>query len=138
MIKGVNRQIIEVMDTGNQYFERALLVVRPGYTDTEPTRLREEAQRMLRKAGGYAGLKPAATAAVSEGRPLRLGGRLRGGAGGGAAVAALPVKPAVRLLQAAVRPRRLAVPLLEAAGKVERIAEAKGIADFPDGLIGTD
>lgn len=34
MIKGVNRQIIEVMDTGNQYFERALLVVRPGYTDT--------------------------------------------------------------------------------------------------------
>ena len=57
MIKGVNRQIIEVMDTGNQYFERALLVVRPGYTDTEPTRLREEAQRMLRKAGGYAGLK---------------------------------------------------------------------------------
>ena len=30
MIKGVNRQIIEVMDTGNQYFERALLVVRPG------------------------------------------------------------------------------------------------------------
>ena len=35
MIKGVNRQIIEVMDTGNQYFERALLVVRPGYTDTE-------------------------------------------------------------------------------------------------------
>ena len=48
MIKGVNRQIIEVMDTGNPYFERALLVVRPGYTDTEPTRLREEAQRMLR------------------------------------------------------------------------------------------
>lgn len=37
MIKGVNRQIIEVMDTGNPYFERALLVVRPGYTDTEPT-----------------------------------------------------------------------------------------------------
>ena len=29
MIKGVNRQIIEVLDTGNEYFERALLVVRP-------------------------------------------------------------------------------------------------------------
>lgn len=82
MIKGVNRQIIEVMDTGNQYFERALLVVRPGYTDTEPTRLREEAQRMLRKAGGYAGLKRAATAAVSEGRPLRLGGRCVGALAG--------------------------------------------------------
>ena len=57
MIKGVNRQIIEVMDTGNPYFERALLVVRPGYTDTEPGRLREEAQRLLRTAGGYTGLK---------------------------------------------------------------------------------
>lgn len=36
MIKGVNRQIIEVMDTGNPYFERALLVVRPAI----PTRNR--------------------------------------------------------------------------------------------------
>ncbi len=57
MIKGVNRQIIEVMDTGNAYFERAMLVVRPGFTDTEAGRLREEAQKLLRRAGGYTGLK---------------------------------------------------------------------------------
>ena len=57
MIKGVNRQIIEVMDTGNPYFERAMLVVRTGYTDTEAGRLREEAQKLLRRAGGYTGLK---------------------------------------------------------------------------------
>ena len=57
MIKGVNRQIIEVMDTGNEYFERALLVVRPACMDTEAGLLREEAQRLLRTAGGYAGLR---------------------------------------------------------------------------------
>ncbi len=57
MIKGVNRQIIEVTDTGNEYFERALLVVRPGYTDTLPSRLHEEAQRLLRNADGYTGLR---------------------------------------------------------------------------------
>ena len=57
MIKGVNRQIIEVLDTGNEYFERALLVVRPACVDTEAALLREEAQRMLRAAGGYTGLR---------------------------------------------------------------------------------
>ncbi len=57
VIKGVNRQIIEVTDTGNEYFERALLVVRPNCVDAEAVRLREEAQRMLRNAGGYAGLR---------------------------------------------------------------------------------
>ena len=77
MIKGVNRQIIEVMDTGNPYFERALLVVRPGYTDTEPTRLREEAQRMLRKAGGYAGLKRQRRPPSTAWRPAAWG-RWRG------------------------------------------------------------
>lgn len=57
MIKGVNRQIIEVMDTGNEYFERALLVVRPACVDADAVLLREEAQRVLRTAGGYTGLR---------------------------------------------------------------------------------
>lgn len=57
MIKGINRQIIEVIDTGNMYFERALLVVRPGFSDVNEGRLHEEAQRMVRGADGYAGLK---------------------------------------------------------------------------------
>ena len=29
MVKGVNKQIIEISDTGNQSFERAILFVRP-------------------------------------------------------------------------------------------------------------
>ena len=57
MIKGVNRQIIEVTDTGNEFFERALLVVRPSFSDTDMGRLHEEAQRMVRKAEGFSGLK---------------------------------------------------------------------------------
>lgn len=57
MIKGVNRQIIEVTDTGNCYFERALLVVRPNCADLESDRLHEEARRLVAAAGGYAGLR---------------------------------------------------------------------------------
>lgn len=57
MIKGVNRQIIEVTDTGNEFFERALLIVRPGFTDLTPGRLHEEAQRLVKHADGYSGLK---------------------------------------------------------------------------------
>ncbi len=57
LIKGINRQIIEVIDTGNPYFERALLVVRPGFSDVEPGRLHEEAQRVVRGADGYTGLR---------------------------------------------------------------------------------
>ncbi|NLN81936.1 MAG: hypothetical protein GX136_05255 [Clostridiales bacterium] len=57
MIKGVNRQIIEVTDTGNEYFERALLVVRPRFADTSPGRLHDEARRFVRNAGGYTNLR---------------------------------------------------------------------------------
>lgn len=57
MIKGVNRQIIEVIDTGNEYFERALLVVRPRFSDVEPGRLHEEARRVVDGAQGYTGLR---------------------------------------------------------------------------------
>lgn len=57
MIKGINRQIIEVTETGNEYFERALLVVRPGFSDASPGRLHDEAQRFVRQAGGYSGLR---------------------------------------------------------------------------------
>ncbi len=33
MVKGVNKQIIEINDTGNKYFERVLLFVSPGKKD---------------------------------------------------------------------------------------------------------
>lgn len=57
MIKGINRQIIEVTDTQNEYFERALLVVRPGCSELETDCLREQAHQLLRTSGGYGGLR---------------------------------------------------------------------------------
>ena len=57
MIKGVNRQMIEVTDTGSPYFERALLVVRPDCVDQQDSRLHEEAHKFLASAGTYTGLR---------------------------------------------------------------------------------
>lgn len=47
MIKGINRAIIEVTETGNIYYERALLVLRPEYTDVQRGLLEKEAKKML-------------------------------------------------------------------------------------------
>jgi len=48
MIRGINRQIIEVCDTGNQYFERALLFVRPEYASVDHKMLKAQAQNIIR------------------------------------------------------------------------------------------
>ncbi len=47
MVKGVNRQIIEINDTGNSYFEKALLFVTPGRSDTSDAELKVQAKRYL-------------------------------------------------------------------------------------------
>ena len=57
MIKGVNRQMIEILDTGNPYFERALLVIAPGMSETEGDALHREAQQMLQKMGSCSQLR---------------------------------------------------------------------------------
>ena len=56
MIKGVNRQMIEVTHTGSPYFERAFLVVRGG-TPPEEEKLHKMAEKVVEQAGTYAGLK---------------------------------------------------------------------------------
>ena len=58
MIKGVNRQMIEVTDTGNPYFERALLVVRAECMEQPEVRLHEEAHKILASSDAYSGLRP--------------------------------------------------------------------------------
>ena len=57
MIKGINRQMIEVTDTGSDYFERALLVVRPACSACEDERLREEARRLMQQSSGTGGMR---------------------------------------------------------------------------------
>lgn len=59
MIKGISRQIVEVTDTKNPYFERVFLVVRRQCTDYPSALLDKEAHAMLSATNGYSGLKKA-------------------------------------------------------------------------------
>lgn len=47
MIRGVSREIIEVADMGNTYFERAVLYIRPGLTEQESGTLAAEGARYV-------------------------------------------------------------------------------------------
>ena len=55
MIKGVNRQVVEITQTDCDYFERILFVVKPEYSTVSEGKLRERAG-MMSSAG-----KPPAT-----------------------------------------------------------------------------
>ena len=57
VIKGVNRQMIEILDTGNPYFERALFVVQADMAATDGDTLHREALSMLKSADGYSELR---------------------------------------------------------------------------------
>ncbi|MBO5909645.1 MAG: hypothetical protein J6Q67_07865 [Clostridia bacterium] len=49
MVRGVNKQIIEINDTGNSYFERVLLFVSPNKADLPVEQLNSEAKTLLFK-----------------------------------------------------------------------------------------
>lgn len=57
MIKGVNHQVIEVTETGNPFFERALLVLRADCADAPKSLLQKEAQRLVRHADSYTAIR---------------------------------------------------------------------------------
>ncbi len=48
MIKGINRQIIEINDTGNHYYEKALLIVKPEFASAHQQLLEREAMKLLK------------------------------------------------------------------------------------------
>ena len=79
MIKGINRQVIEVTETGNAYFERALLVVRPSYRDDDESRLRE-----VHAACGYSGMRLGHRQRLRSRLLLALGSAAGGGLVGAA------------------------------------------------------
>ena len=58
MIKGINRQIIEVSDTGNTYYERVWLIVKPQYTHIHSALLEKEAKKVLKDMGEPSSVKP--------------------------------------------------------------------------------
>ena len=58
MIKGIRHQIIEVTDTNNKYYERALLVLRPEYASVSNEVLEREAKKMLKAMDTVSSAKP--------------------------------------------------------------------------------
>jgi len=58
MIKGISHQIIEITDTENKYYERALLVLRPEYASISREVLEKEAKKMLQKMDTLSSAKP--------------------------------------------------------------------------------
>ncbi len=49
MIKGVNKQIIEVCDPENKYFEKAVLYIRPEYADVPNGKICSSAKKLVNK-----------------------------------------------------------------------------------------
>lgn len=47
MIKGVNRQVVEIQDTGSEMFERILVILRPEYGDVSKDLLDRETKRVM-------------------------------------------------------------------------------------------
>ncbi len=66
MIKGVNRQMIEILDTGSPYFERALLVVQAGIDTADSGALQKAAREMLQNADSCSHLKRGRRRALFE------------------------------------------------------------------------
>lgn len=56
MIKGINRSIIEVNDTGSVYYERAILVIKPEFASVQREILEKEARKILGEMGAPSSL----------------------------------------------------------------------------------
>lgn len=50
MVKGVNRQVLEIHETGCEYFEKALFFVRPEYSAESEGKLKGSALKSIRKS----------------------------------------------------------------------------------------
>lgn len=50
MIKGINRQVVEVKDTGSECFERILFFVKPEYVGMSDGKIRERADMVTKTA----------------------------------------------------------------------------------------
>lgn len=46
-MRGVNKLILEIKNTENEYFDRAILFLKPDKMNTEQSRLNENAMRLL-------------------------------------------------------------------------------------------
>lgn len=51
MIKGVNKQVLEINETQNGFFEKAIFFVKPEYSGMSEGKLRESAKEEVENAG---------------------------------------------------------------------------------------
>jgi hypothetical protein len=51
MIKGVNKQVLEINETQNSFFEKAIFFVKPEYCGMSEGKLRESAKKEFECAG---------------------------------------------------------------------------------------
>lgn len=49
MIKGTNRQVVEINDTGSEMFERILVIIRPEYHCASNDLIKKETNRVIRE-----------------------------------------------------------------------------------------
>ena len=82
MIKGISRQIIEVNQTDNEYFERAWLVIKPEYLNVGAAKLEKESERYLKN------IKPPYTITQHRSLLMRFLSLLSAAVGGGVLTAA--------------------------------------------------
>lgn len=51
MLKGINKQVLEIIETQNGFFEKAIFFVKPEYSGLSEGRLRESAKKEFENAG---------------------------------------------------------------------------------------
>ena len=50
MIKGINKQVLEIIETNNGYFEKALFFIKPEFSGISENKLRDLAQAEIKSA----------------------------------------------------------------------------------------
>lgn len=84
MTKGVNRQVLEIHDTGSDYFEKAMFFIKPEYCTVSEKRLISSAQELIRSEQTVPKTK-----ALRRKSGILLAAKLTAAAGVGAALTAL-------------------------------------------------
>ncbi len=67
MLKGVNKQVLEITETHNSYFEKAIFFVKPEYSGLSEGKLKERAKKEIENAG-----KPPAKKITHKNIPLKF------------------------------------------------------------------